>query len=213
MTDASVTSSAASTAHRHRRWSVRVWRRGVPRGAEKWAIGSVGQTLKRTLDIAGSLTGLALAGPPVLLIVLLLKLCSHGMKLKAETRVGLGGQRFRAYRLCIGRGWWAGWWRQLGFDRTMWLLNVLRGEMSLVGPWPERVECVEGADVESNHPDRQRVRPGLFGWAQVNGVSHHAPAAVRLEYDLYYIRNWSVWLDLFILAIVPFRLLVRRHGF
>ncbi len=213
MSHASVPRGAASTAQVHRRWSVGGSRRGLPWEEERWAIGSVGRALKRLLDIAGALTGLALGGPAVLLIALLLRLCGCGLEFKAETRIGMGGRRFRAYRLFLGRGWWAGWWRQFGLDRVMWLINVLRGEMSLVGPWPERAESVEGADVEANHPDRQRVRPGLCGWAQVNGVSHHAPAAMRLEFDLYYIRNWSVWLDLFILAIAPFRLFVRKHGF
>lgn len=211
MSHASMPQTAGSAVSRGRPWGVGLPRRGANSRSELCAIGRSGRALKRSLDMVGALIGLALCVLPVLLIALLLKLIG-GLELVSETRVGMGGRCFRAYRLRVGRGWWGHWWRRLGLDRSLWLINVLRGEMSLVGPWPERVAGPDEASAEAIHPDRQRVRPGLCGWAQINGISRHAPAALSLEYDLYYIRNWSLWLDLFILAVAPFRLFVREHG-
>jgi lipopolysaccharide/colanic/teichoic acid biosynthesis glycosyltransferase len=214
MSQASVPQRVAVSGVRvDRRQVVEPRRRGAALHAEAWAGGRVGRALKRLLDVTGALIGLALVGLPVILIALLFKLCGRGLELRAETRLGLGGRPFRAYRLRAGHGRWAGWWRHLGLDRSPWLLSVLRGEMSLVGPWPVRVESQEAVPDETLHPERLRVRPGLCGWAQINGISRHAPAALSLEFDLYYVRHWSLWLDLFILAVAPFRLFLREHAF
>ncbi|MCL6502611.1 MAG: sugar transferase [Pirellulales bacterium] len=203
-------SAAASAARLSRHWGAKLPGRGTASPDEVWAIGRAGRVLKRSLDITVALIGLALGGLAVLLMALPLKACGGRLDLKRETRVGLGGKRFQAYRLRAGKGRWIGWWQHFGLDRVLWLINVLRGEMSLVGPWPMRVELLDLPDVVAF--ERYRVPPGLCSWAQVNGIRRDAPAAISLEYDLYYIRNWSFLLDLFILAVAPFRLFVGKHG-
>jgi len=92
--------------------------------------------------------------------------------------------------------------RNLSFDELPQLLNVLRGDMSLVGPRPERPEYVERfvRDV-AGYEDRHRVKSGITGWAQVNGLRGQTSIADRVEWDNYYIQNWSLRLDLRILAL------------
>ena len=87
--------------------------------------------------------------------------------------------------------------RRLSIDELPQLLNVFKGDMSLVGPRPELPWLVER--YESQHRKRFTVPQGMTGWWQVNGRSNHADYALRVEDDLYYIRNWSIWLDLRIL--------------
>jgi len=92
------------------------------------------------------------------------------------------------------------WLRRLSIDELPQLLNVLRGEMSMVGPRPERPEFVElfRQDVR-RYGDRHRVRSGITGWAQVHGWRGNTSIKKRIQYDLYYIQNWSLSLDFKIL--------------
>ena len=92
--------------------------------------------------------------------------------------------------------------RRTSLDELPQLLNVLRGEMSLVGPRPERPEFVElfGHDID-RYGDRHRVKSGITGWAQVHGLRGQTSLADRVEWDNYYIENWSLWLDLKILLM------------
>jgi lipopolysaccharide/colanic/teichoic acid biosynthesis glycosyltransferase len=100
-------------------------------------------------------------------------------------------------RTRIGR-----WLRRTAIDELPQLVNVLRGEMSLVGPRPERPEYAKvfGVDVY-RYDDRQRVKSGMTGWAQVNGLRGRTSLADRVEWDNYYIDNWSLGLDLKILIM------------
>ncbi|MCW3064901.1 MAG: UDP-phosphate galactose phosphotransferase, partial [Solirubrobacterales bacterium] len=100
-------------------------------------------------------------------------------------------------RTRIGR-----WLRRTSLDELPQLVNVVRGEMSLVGPRPERPEFVElfRGDI-SRYSDRHRVKSGITGWAQVNGLRGQTSVADRVEWDNYYIENWSLRLDLKILAL------------
>lgn len=101
--------------------------------------------------------------------------------------------------------------RQTSLDELPQLINVLRGDMSLVGPRPERPEFVELFEMQiRRYGERHRVKAGVTGWAQVNGLRGQTSIADRAEWDNYYIENWSLWLDLKILALTV--LAVFRRG-
>jgi exopolysaccharide biosynthesis polyprenyl glycosylphosphotransferase len=104
--------------------------------------------------------------------------------------------------------------RKLSLDEAPQLWNVLRGDMSLIGPRPEREHYVERfEDAIYRYPDRHRVKSGLTGWAQVNGLRGETSLADRIEWDNFYIENWSLWLDLKILVkTIPAMLVGRGAG-
>lgn len=103
--------------------------------------------------------------------------------------------------------------RRLALDELPQLWNVVRGDMALVGPRPERTQYVEQfEDVVYRYGDRHRVKSGMTGWAQVHGLRGETSLADRIEWDNFYIENWSVWLDLKILALTVPALLGRREG-
>jgi sugar transferase (PEP-CTERM system associated) len=189
--------------------------------------------LKRALDVAMALAGLAIGSPLFLLVALAVRLTSHGPVLYHQRRVGLHGHvlmihKFRSMRqdaedqsgpvwaskdgdsrvTAIGQ-----WMRRARLDEMPQLVNVLRGEMSFVGPRPERPEFV--ADLTRQIPyygQRHIVRPGITGWAQVRytyGASTE-DALQKLQYDLYYIKNVSVALDLYIAFETVKTVLLRR---
>jgi exopolysaccharide biosynthesis polyprenyl glycosylphosphotransferase len=114
-----------------------------------------------------------------------------------------GGIEGSDRRTAVGR-----WLRRTSLDELPQLVNVLRGEMSLVGPRPERPQFVElfGGDID-RYSDRHRVKSGITGWAQVNGLRGQTSVADRVEWDNYYIENWSLRLDLKILALTALAVL------
>ena len=110
------------------------------------------------------------------------------------------------------------WLRRTSIDELPQLLNVLNGNMCLVGPRPHAVAHDNEFDkIVGNYAFRRRVKPGLTGWAQVNGYRGPTPSAAslerRIEYDLWYIDNWSLWLDLKILLQTPIELLRGRNAY
>ncbi|UCH94154.1 MAG: undecaprenyl-phosphate glucose phosphotransferase [Candidatus Aminicenantes bacterium] len=174
---------------------------------------------KRGFDIIVSLVGLILLLPFFLLIALLIKLTSKGPVFYMQTRVGLDGKYFKMvkFRTMIPNAeekTGAIWsppndkrvtkvgriLRKLSFDELPQLINVLTGDMSLVGPRPERPELVDKFKQHiPNYMLRHSVKTGMTGWAQVHGLRGNTPLDKRIEFDIYYIQNWSFRLDLEIL--------------
>jgi exopolysaccharide biosynthesis polyprenyl glycosylphosphotransferase len=175
--------------------------------------------LKRLVDISVSLLGLIALSPFLLFIALAVKLSSRGPILYTHTRVGLDGKHFRMikFRTMIRdaeKTTGAIWspqndprvtpigrlLRKTSIDELPQLLNVLKGDMSLVGPRPERPELVARfQDSIPNYMLRHRVKTGMTGWAQVHGLRGNTPLDKRIEFDIYYIQNWTLRLDLQIL--------------
>lgn len=172
--------------------------------------------MKRTFDLVVASVVLILASPILLLICLLIKLDSKGPVLYLQERVGLDGKPFNVLKFRTMRAEaeketgpvWARkddprvtrigrFLRRFSLDELPQLMNVLKGEMSLVGPRPERPHFVEQFKKEiPKYLDRHRVKTGMTGWAQVNGLRGNAPIEERTKYDLYYIENWSLVFDL-----------------
>lgn len=188
----------------------------------RWADSfSVQRQLKRAADVVFSLCLLLLTFPLVVFIGLLIKLEDHGPVFYVQRRSGLMGTPFWLLKLrtmCCqpadaAPSWTipgdcritrVGFWlRRTRLDELPQLINVLRGEMSLIGPRPERPELEEELERRIPHYlKRHWMRPGLSGWAQVSApyASSIEEAELKLSYDLYYLRNWNCWLDLLILA-------------
>ena len=188
--------------------------------------------LKRAIDVA--ISGLALAGMalPFGIIAFLIKRSSPGPVFYKQERMGLDGKAFDVYKFrsmypgaedatgpiwardddprCtpVGR-----WLRRLDLDELPQLWNVLRGDMSIVGPRPERPYFVE--QFKHRIPQymlRHKVKAGITGWAQVNGWRGNTSLEKRIEYDLYYIENWSVTLDIKIMCLTVLRGL-QKHAY
>ncbi len=181
--------------------------------------------LKRVIDIALSAAALIVLGVPMALVAAVVKLTSPGPVFYRQERMGLDGKAFDVYKF---RSMFVGAERQTGpvfareddprctplgrilrrldLDELPQLWNVLKGDMSLVGPRPERPYFVE--QFKHRVPQymlRHKVKAGITGWAQVNGWRGNTSIEKRIEYDLYYIGNWSVSLDLKIIWLTLFR--------
>ena len=190
-----------------------------------------GMIMKRAFDVIVSAAVLIFLSPLWLLIALLIKLDSRGPVLFRQARIGLDGKQFSMVKfrsMRVGaehsdddaglgvrndprRTRLGTILRKTSLDELPQLLNVLNGEMSLVGPRPERVRFVEEfQEIVPKYLDRHRVKTGMTGWAQVNGFRGDTSIEERIKYDLYYIENWSLTFDLKILlrtlrAILSFR--------
>lgn len=180
--------------------------------------------MKRAFDLVFSALGLVLLSPVLLALAIWVKLDSRGPVLYRQERMGMNGRRFpmlkfRTMRVDAeqhGPGWTtpgdprrtrAGEiLRRLSLDELPQLWNVLVGDMSLVGPRPERPMYVEQfRGTIPRYMLRHHVKAGITGWAQVNGLRGDTPLDARIEYDLYYIRNWSLAFDLRILLLTVLR--------
>jgi lipopolysaccharide/colanic/teichoic acid biosynthesis glycosyltransferase len=183
--------------------------------------------VKRALDVVGSALGLTVASPALGLAALAVKLEDGGPVLYRQRRVGCGGKEFDLLKLRTmvvgaereGAGWAVDRGdpritrvgrvlRRLSVDEIPQLWNVLRGEMSLVGPRPTLAYQVE------QYTPRQRrrleVKPGITGWAQVQGRAR-LRWPERIELDVWYVENRSLWLDLKILARTPLALFTGTY--
>jgi Undecaprenyl-phosphate glucose phosphotransferase len=189
--------------------------------------------VKRTIDIVISTTTLTVLALPVGLLSLLVKLTSRGPVFYRQERMGLDGKPFTIVKFRsmydnaerhTGPVWatvddprvtpLGRFLRKSNFDELPQLWNVLRGDMSLVGPRPERPHFVE--QFKNRIPQymlRHKVKAGLTGWAQVNGWRGNTPLEKRIEYDLYYIENWSVRLDLKIMWLTLVKGFFHKHAY
>ncbi len=188
--------------------------------------------LKRAIDFGISGAALLGLGVPFLAIMALIRYTSKGPVFFKQERMGLDGKAFNVYKFrsmyegaedetgpvwardddprCtpVGR-----WLRRLDLDELPQLWNVLRGDMSIVGPRPERPYFVE--QFKHRIPQymlRHKVKAGITGWAQVNGWRGNTSLEKRIEYDLYYIENWSVGLDIKIMWLTVLRG-IQKHAY
>lgn len=187
---------------------------------------------KRLIDIVVSATALVLLSPFMLLIAILIKLDSPGPVFYTQERMGLDAKpfqmlKFRSMRQDaekFGPGWTTendprrtrlgSILRRLSIDELPQLINVLLGEMSLVGPRPERPIYVEQfRRYIPRYMDRHREKAGLTGWAQVNGLRGDTSIAERTKYDLWYIENWSLTLDFKIMLMTLVRIFTDRNAY
>ena len=180
--------------------------------------------IKRTVDIFGSIFGIILFSPFMIIISILIKLSSKGPIIFKQQRVGRHNKVFTMYKFRsmieqddkeektmwttkddprttkIGKII-----RKISFDELPQFFNVLKGDMSLVGPRPEREQYVEKfRETIPRYMIKHQVRPGMTGWAQVNGLRGDTPIDKRIQYDLWYIENWTLLLDIKILIMTIF---------
>lgn len=189
--------------------------------------------IKRTFDIVFSCIILLLTFPLSLLIALLIKLTSPGPVLYVQERVGLDGKHFQLYKFRSmkvdaeketgpkrstpddNRKTWIGRiLRRTSLDELPQFWNVLRGDMSVVGPRPERPFFVEQFQGKiPRYLERHRVKTGMTGWAQVNGLRGDAPIEERTKYDIYYVENWSLVFDLKIISKTLYAVLFGKDAY
>jgi len=185
--------------------------------------------LKRTIDAVLSALALAVLALPLGILAALVRLTSPGPILYRQERMGLDGKAFTVYKFRSMWEWaerdtgpvWArdddprctpvgGFLRRFDLDELPQLWNVFKGDMSIVGPRPERPFFVQ--QFKQRFPQymlRHKVKSGITGWAQVNGWRGNTSIEKRIEYDLYYIENWSVGLDLKIMWLTLVRGLIK----
>jgi Undecaprenyl-phosphate glucose phosphotransferase len=189
--------------------------------------------VKRCMDIVLSAIGLVVLSPVLAVIAVLVKFTGPGPVLYRQERCGLNGQpfnmlKFRSMRMNAEqetgavwarkdddrRTWLGKFLRQTSLDELPQLLNVLRGDMSIVGPRPERPVFIrQFSKTLPNYMARHCVKAGITGWAQVHGWRGNTSLRKRLQYDLYYITHWTPWLDVRIMWMTLFHGLVHRNAY
>ena len=193
---------------------------------------TMNKLIKRLIDIIGSIIALILFSPIMLIVAILVKKSSPGPIIFAQERIGLGNKPFKMYKFRsmgvqdpkkeakewttkndvrvtpVGRVI-----RKTSLDELPQFWNVLKGDMSLIGPRPERPLFVEKFKEEiPRYMIKHQVRPGITGWAQVNGFRGDTSIRSRIEHDLYYIENWSLGLDIKILFLTFFKGFVNKNA-
>ena len=194
---------------------------------------TMNKLIKRLIDIIGSIIALILFSPIMLIVAILVKKSSPGPIIFSQERIGLGNKPFKMYKFRsmgvqdpkkeakewttkndvrvtpVGRVI-----RKTSLDELPQFWNVLKGDMSLIGPRPERPLFVEKFKEEiPRYMIKHQVRPGITGWAQVNGFRGDTSIRSRIEHDLYYIENWSLGLDIKILFLTFFKGFVNKNAY
>lgn len=194
---------------------------------------TVNKFIKRTIDIIGALVAILIFSIPMAIVTVIIKSTSKGPLIFSQVRVGLHNKEFKMYKFrsmeiqsdsTEKKAWTTindprvtpigKFIRKTSIDELPQLFNVLRGEMSLIGPRPERPFFVAKFKEEiPRYMIKHQVRPGLTGWAQVNGFRGDTSILKRIEYDLYYIENWSLSLDIKILFLTVFKGFVNKNAY
>lgn len=189
--------------------------------------------VKRLTDIVGSIIGIVLTSPIMLIAAIAVKVSSPGPVIFKQERLGLHGKSFYMYKFRsmaqqkpseekkawtvkddprvtkVGR-----FLRRTSIDELPQLFNILRGDMSLVGPRPERPLFVDKFKEEiPRYMVKHQVRPGLTGWAQVKGYRGDTSIRKRIEYDLYYIENWTIGFDIKIIFLTFFTGFINKNAY
>ncbi len=189
--------------------------------------------VKRLVDVFGVVVALILFSIPMAIVALIIKFTYPGPIIYSQVRVGLHNKEFKMYKFrsmvvqseksekkawttandtrvtSIGR-----FIRKTSIDELPQLFNVLRGDMSLIGPRPERPYFVEKFKEEvPRYMIKHQVRPGLTGWAQINGFRGDTSIRKRIECDLYYIENWTLGLDVKILFLTVFKGFINKNAY
>lgn len=194
---------------------------------------SFNQLSKRIMDILISLAAIILTSPIMLVSSLIIKLTSPGPVFFKQIRVGMHRREFEMYKFRSMKvqtdeeekcQWttkndprktrFGEFIRRTSIDELPQLFNVLKGDMSVIGPRPERPYFVDKFKEEvPKYMIKHHVRPGITGWAQVNGFRGDTSIRARIEYDIYYIENWNFWLDMKIIFMTFFKGLVNRNAY
>ena len=189
--------------------------------------------MKRLLDLVGALGGCVFLGILTVIVGPMIKLESPGPIFFAQKRVGRNGRIFKMYKFRTmyvqdttdeKKGWTTKnaprvtkvgrILRKTSIDELPQLFNILIGDMSLVGPRPERPQYVEKFKEEiPRYMIKHQVRPGLTGWAQINGYRGDTSIRKRIEYDIYYIENWSMSFDFKIMFLTIFRGFINENAY
>ena len=189
--------------------------------------------VKRAMDIFGALVALTLFSPVMLVITIIIKVTSPGPLIFKQERIGLQNKPFYMYKFRSmvvpdaskeKNGWTVKndprvtpvgkFIRKTSIDELPQLINILKGDMSLIGPRPERPQFVEKFKEEiPRYMIKHQVRPGLTGWAQVNGLRGDTSIQKRIEYDLYYIENWTLGFDIKILFLTFFKGFINKNAY
>ena len=194
---------------------------------------TLNMVMKRIVDLFGAVVAIILFSPVMLITAILIKTTSNGPLIFKQERVGLQNRPFYMYKFrsmvvqneILEKGEWTTkndprvtpvgkFIRKTSIDELPQLFNVLKGNMSLVGPRPERPFFVEKFKEEiPRYMVKHQVRPGLTGWAQVNGYRGDTSIKKRIEYDIYYIENWTMGLDFKILFLTFFKGFVNKNAY
>lgn len=194
---------------------------------------SFNAAVKRAVDIFGAVMALIIFSPVMLIAAIGVKLSSPGPILFKQERIGLHNRPFMMYKFRSmamqteadeKKGWttkgdprvtrFGSFIRKTSIDELPQMWNVLIGDMSLVGPRPERPQFVEKFKEEiPRYMIKHQVRPGITGWAQVNGYRGDTSISKRIECDLYYIENWTLGLDFKIILLTFFKGFINKNAY
>ena len=194
---------------------------------------TINKLAKRIVDIVGSALGLIILSPLLLVLAVLVKTSSKGPIIFKQERVGLHNKKFYMYKFRTmkvqteadeRKGWTVkndprvtkigSFLRRTSLDELPQLWNILVGDMSIVGPRPERPQFVEKFKEEiPRYMIKHQVRPGLTGWAQIKGYRGDTSIRRRIECDLYYIENWSLFLDFKIMFLTVFKGFINENAY
>ncbi len=191
------------------------------------------QLIKRLVDVFGALVALTIFSIPMLIVAILIKLTSRGPVIFTQVRVGKHNKTFKMYKFRSmvlqkegeeKKAWTTSsdprvtgigkFIRRTSIDEFPQFFNVLKGDMSLVGPRPERPYFVEKFKEEiPRYMIKHQVSPGLTGWAQIHGYRGDTSIRKRIDHDLYYIENWTLGLDFRIMFLTIFKGFINKNAY